>query len=145
MRFTSLLIMLVSPALLCASISFEQLKQHYDLWLSKEIHSYQYLIQKNCYCSTVYTKQFKVVVINGELVDVIDIETSKRVSDKVFTQQLTISHWYELSMSMSEADYGDIVIEIDESMLYPTSIYIDQHKLRADDEYTVFISDFEIL
>ena len=88
-----------------------------------------------------FTQKLLVKVKNGQVDCVTNVDSGKRVSNKVFNQQYTISKWYELALDSMNNQHGKVELEYDQGLPYPTSIYIDQHKMRADDEFTVSISD----
>ena len=137
-------VILLNYAMACDTITRQQLQSYYYQWLDGEINNYQYVIQKQCFCSPDYTKKLIVRVENNKVSDVIDAETEDKVSDKVFEQQRTISEWYELSFNYVDTEFGVLDLEVDNNGI-PLSFYIDQHKMRADDEFTIHISNIETL
>lgn len=135
--------MFVTCAVACDSVSHEQLQTYYSQWLDRKNNNYQYLIQKQCFCSPEYTRQLIITVDNDKVLNVVDKETGQEVSEKVFLQQRTIAEWYRLAFKYVDAEFGVLNIEVDKKNAMPSSIYIDQHKMRADDEYTLYISELK--
>lgn len=120
-------------------ITSEQLLDKYQQWLSSNEQSYQFLINKQCFCAPEFLQEFRVSVVNDKVIEVIEVHSGKPASDHVFAAQRTISEWYELSVLAMNSQNGQLKIKFDENAIYPSSIYIDQHVRRADDEYTVYI------
>ena len=110
-------------------------------WEMQEHHNYQYLVHKQCFCQPEYTKKFWVTVNCNKVTEVVDAETGQKVPDYIFAQQRSISQWYQLALEASQNEHGEVDIKYEGDSSYPVSIYIDQHKMRADDEYTVFINE----
>lgn len=91
-----------------------------------------------------YTKSLKIYVDNDRVSKVIDLESGDRVKKKILDQQKTLTQWYQLILDSMKNKHGEVKVEFTQKSPFVSSIYIDQHRMRAHDEYTVFIKNFII-
>ncbi len=141
----SAILIFLSSVDACESVSNEYVQEKFQQWQNNNSQSYSYVIQKQCFCAPEYTKKLRVTVVNSKVSEVVEVASGQNVIHEVFDQQLTISQWYEFSLKSIDSEHGEFDIKFDKDSILPSSIYIDQHKMRADDEYTVILSDLNIL
>jgi len=133
------LCLFASYVVACDEAVRDVLLQHYQQWQDTNNRNYKYILNKQCFCAPEYTQELQVTVFNGKVTDVISTDSGEKVKSKIFDQQLTITEWYELALDSLSNKHGEVKVTFDAGVSYPSSVYIDQHKMRADDEYTVFI------
>lgn len=133
------LCLFASCAIACEEAVRDLLLQNYQQWQDANNRNYKYILTKQCFCAPEYTQELQITVFEGHVTGVISTDSGEKVSSKVFDQQLTITEWYELALDSLKHEHGEVKVTFGEEAWYPASIYIDQHKMRADDEYTIFI------
>lgn len=139
-KFAGLLFFIISSSIFaCEHNVTEKIEEKYSLWKQKDMHQYQYLVRKQCFCAPEYTRLLKVFVTDNHVARVIDVETGKEVAQPVMLHQRTISQWYEAMLDALKHQHAEVNVEYNQEDGHPSIIYIDPHTMRADDEYTVFI------
>ena len=131
----------VAQVLACEETSRQSILEKQAHWQSQDLERYSYLMQRQCFCSPEYTQEMRVTVKNNQVIEVVYSDSGESVNDKVFNQQLTISQWYKLALKSISNENGKTKVVFSEYESYPSRIYIDQHIMRADDEYTVIIKN----
>ncbi|MFK8026433.1 MAG: DUF6174 domain-containing protein [Gammaproteobacteria bacterium] len=136
-----LLISFATYSLACEKEISEQLLEMEQRWNSQGSVNYTYVVKKQCFCAPDYTRTMSVSVIANEVVSANYVDTGMPVPDNIVKQLATISEWFHQILLATDNKLGEVNAVYDQTFGYPTSISIDQHKRRSDDEYTIVISE----
>ena len=136
-----LLISLASYSLACEKEISEQLLEMEQRWSTQGTVNYTYVVKKQCFCAPDYTRAMSVVVIANEVVSAKYVDNGVPVPDNIVNQLATISEWFHQILLATDNKLGEVNVIYNEAFGYPTTISIDQHKRRSDDEYTIAISE----
>jgi hypothetical protein len=138
-----LCVLLVSSFILvfaCEKTAEEQLLEMQKKWNAQDFSSYNYVVSKQCFCSPDYTREMLVSVVNNRVTDAQYVDTQERVSRVIVEQLTTISQWFDEISLATENELSEVEVFYDNELGHPTSIRIDKHKKRSDDEFNVLIS-----
>lgn len=118
------------------------------LWESKGIEDYRFTLSRNCFC--LIREPVVVEVRDGKAITITDQATGKSTIDgfeltEIFEEAATIDKLFA-RIEQAEVE-GAVRIDVtyDKTYGYPTSLYIDQSEMIADEEIGYVVSAFEVL
>ena len=94
----------MAQVIACEETSRKSIVDKQLQWQIQGLDRYQYILQRQCFCSHEYTQEMQIVVENNQVIEVIYADSGESVNDKVFSQQLTISQWYDLMLKSMSND-----------------------------------------
>lgn len=143
------LILIVLAFILAAcSAGGSELSRNQQKWEDANISHYQFELTLSCFCAFRDQMPLTIEVKDGEVValayaDGRVVEAGDPMHE-YFTGFATIDLLFaELESAMSSADAGDITVQYDESLGFPTQASIDYIKEAVDDELYITVAGFE--
>ncbi len=121
----------------------DSLSRHQRLWVNQGIRSYQYRLQVNCFCPPEVTDPVIVEVREGAASSVLYAATGKPAESKYFDKYDTVDELFLVIEDTIKRGADEISVTYDETLGFPTRIYIDFVKQAVDDEIAYNISDFQ--
>lgn len=118
-----------------------KLKENRSKWENKNIGTYQLSYRKSCFCLDEAVQTRKVFVEDDEVVSQVIADTNEALRTSDF-EVFTINELFAL-IALEESTVESIEVEYDEEFGYPTVIRIDGNKQIADDEYSLYITEFD--
>jgi hypothetical protein len=106
-------------------------------WKRQGIEDYYYVHQRSCECVVEWTRAARVVVRSGRVVEATDLENGVTRNLEYY---LTIDGLFALIKQAFDEHADRVEVVYDRSMHYPVSVFIDQDRNVADDEYTLQVS-----
>ncbi len=122
----------------------ESLQDMMTLWEEQHITSYDYVLQRQCFCPYEYTRSIEIRVLDGEIINAKYIDNNKSVSPEIFNELETIEDVFSILFSAVERNAEHINVQYNSNYGFPEKIDIDMRLLRADDERIITISEFNI-
>lgn len=119
----------------------EELSKYQHLWNTVNISDYSYVYTRKCFCSSEYTQAMRIYVKQEKIIRAEYMSGKQSMPNEIRQQLLTIKEWFGEIQKASNSEYGSVRVSYDEVLGYPVDINIDPHQRRADDEYSVTISD----
>ncbi len=120
----------------------ESLQDMMTLWEEQHITSYDYVLQRQCFCPYEYTRSIEIRVLDGEIINAKYIDNNKSVSPEIFNELETIEDVFSILFSAVERNAEHIDVQYNAKYGFPEKIDIDMRLLRADDERAIIISSF---
>ena len=116
------------------------------LWESHDITSYRFVLERNCFC--LIRGPVVIEVRDGTVVSVVDQETGEATVDgfalsEIFSEADTIEKLFELIEDSQDA--AVLQVSYDETLGYPTEVYVDQSEMMADEEIGYVVHELEVL
>ena len=123
----------------------QSLTRHQRLWAQQGIVSYQYRLQVNCFCPPEVTGPFIVQVRDGTPSSVLYAATGKPAESRYFEKYDTIDEMFLVVDDALKRKAAEISVTYNETLGFPTSIYIDFIKQAVDDEIAYGVTEFQTL
>ena len=103
---------------------------------------YAYTLEQRCFCANIDQK-YRVTVVGGKAIDVTWATAGEghKVGDPVPEGQYLMLSIQDIIDLGNDTKAAQVDVDWPAGQLYPTSVYIDQDKLIADEEVTWAISD----
>jgi hypothetical protein len=111
----------------------ERLSERREQWRSQGIDSYEFVLQRLCFCGGGTTPA-NVVVRNGQRISVTNVETGEPVPELFEDAYLTVAELFAFIEDAIEREAYSIDVEYDAQYGYPTSIRIDYIENAVDEE-----------
>lgn len=143
MRLTRLITVLLPLMAGCGVLDSDrprdQLKRAMAKWAQANLTSYDYVVQRLCFCPSV--SPIRVTVIGGQVVARIDTTTGLPVAPNQASLYPDVAGLFAL---VEDAyDRADAInVTFDQAYGFPTSAVIDYVKDAIDDELTLSAADF---
>lgn len=144
------ILILLAFILAACSAGGSELSRNQQKWEDANISHYQFELTLSCFCAFRDQMPLTIEVKDGEVValayaDGRVVEAGDPMHE-YFTGFATIDLLFaELESAMSSADAGDITVQYDESLGFPTQASIDYIKEAVDDELYITVAGFEQL
>ena len=145
-------LILISLAFILAACSAggSELSRNQQKWEGANISHYRFELTLSCFCAFNEQMPLTIEVKDGEVIalayaDGRVVEAGDPMYE-YFTGFATIDRLFdELKSAMSGKDAGDITVQYDAALGYPTEANIDYIKNAVDDELYVTVAGFEAL
>lgn len=130
----------------CAPLARSPLAQARATWEAQGIESYRFTLVRNCFC--LIRGPVVVEVRDGAVESIVDADTGEPVVgntqlDEVFGEVATIEALFDVIADAEGAARLDT--EFDPELGYPTTIYIDESEMIADEEMGYEVKDLVAL
>jgi len=145
-----LILIVLAFILVACSAGGSELSRNQQKWEDANITHYRFELNISCFCAFRDQMPLTVEVKDGEVValayaDGRVVEAGDPMHE-YFTGFATIDLLFaELESAMISADAGDITVQYDESLGFPTQASIDYIKEAVDDELYITVAGFEQL
>ncbi len=106
-------------------------------WKRQGVENYYYVHQRSCECVVEWTRAARVVVRSGRVVEATDVENGVTRSLGYY---VTIDGLFARIKEAFDSHAYRVEVEYDRSMRYPVSVFIDQDRNVADEEYTLQVT-----
>lgn len=127
-----------------------QLERQRARWVATRPASYRYETSVSCFCITRYMGPWRVTVRHDSVTSVVAVngaaaglspplDTARRVRVEIDAR------FADAEAALRDTAIERVEIEYDERYGYPTRVLIDRRETVMDDEYTLFVRDFEAL
>ncbi|USN54611.1 MAG: hypothetical protein H6765_08985 [Candidatus Peribacteria bacterium] len=106
------------------------------VWVTAELQEYAAVQQVSCFCITDYIRPISFDVLDG----VIDTSSAMYADDQggelgeFAPDLLTVEELFTLIQEAIDSKAATITVSYDEDLGYPTSLWIDQSEMMADEE-----------
>lgn len=111
--------------------------RHLQKWRLAAINDYDIHYQKGCYCLADHQRPVQVKIRSGQIVEAVYIDDQQVVSLSSKNDLKSVSDLFDLIDEAMAKPAAELAVSYDQSLGYPTSIYIDYYARMADDEITV--------
>lgn len=109
-------------------------------WDSLNIVSYEYVLQRSCFCPIETVRPYRVRVLNGAVVDARDVETG--AAPPAGLPILTIPELFAVIEDALDQSAYSLEVDYDAQRGYPVRIAIDYDRQTADEELGFRASEF---
>lgn len=111
---------------------------------TSDAQSVSYTAQNSCFCPPDYTRPMNITEQNGRIIDATYADTGEAVPSYIRDGLLTMNERFDQleEAYLSGADRVDV--SYDPSLGYPSSVYVDQSFMMADEELSYTIKDLAI-
>lgn len=139
----TLLLSFLSAVVACSglveqtSAADDEFHRHLQKWRLAAINDYDIHYQKGCYCLADRQRPVQVKIRSGQIVEAVYIDDQQVVSLSSKNDLKSVSDLFDLIDEAMAKPVVELAVSYDESLGYPTSIYIDYYARMADDEITV--------
>ncbi len=105
-------------------------------WQAYQLRDYVILQKRVCFCLDADKSRY-IVVRNGEVIDVLDVDSGESLPKYQWDWYDTIEELFDLADRIDSSDVAFAEIKYDPRFGYPVSINVDWQALVADDELWV--------
>ncbi|PID49135.1 MAG: hypothetical protein CR991_07865 [Proteobacteria bacterium] len=105
----------------------------------------EYTLQQSCFCPNDYTRPMNINEQNGRIKSAHYADTGEAVPNYIVDSLLTINERFEQLQDAYESDAEQVQVTYDAQYGFPSSVFIDQSTLVADEEMAYTIKDFNWL
>lgn len=119
----------------------ERLEAHRAQWRSQGVDSYQFILQRLCFCAGG-TSPATVVVRNRQRLSVTVVETGEPIPEMYAQYYLTVDELFDFIGDAISRKAHRIDVTYDASYGYPTKISIDYLEFAVDEEMAFEASSF---
>ncbi|MGE5249543.1 MAG: DUF6174 domain-containing protein [Bacteroidota bacterium] len=146
-RLILLVLALVLAA--CSAVPQTDLRRNQDKWQSSNTKDYRMSLFIGCFCGFTDRMPLTVEVHNGEVFSMAYADgkpvTPDDMNYQYFSRFSTIDRLFEDLQSGQASKADKIEITYDPTYGYPSQVNVDQIQNAVDDEYSVQISNFQVL
>ncbi|HEY2851383.1 MAG TPA: DUF6174 domain-containing protein [Gemmatimonadaceae bacterium] len=136
MRLVALAVLVVTMSCHDTTAPIFNLARARMKWRAQNLHTYEFTLQRSCYCLNVDPLQ---IVVVGDTVDsVVDLQTHASVDRRLGE---TVDDLFAFIQSAIDDHAQAIRAEFDAAKGFPTSIEYDGSLQTVDDEMSVRVSD----
>ena len=133
----------------CSVGAPSELNRSQDKWDKSGITGYRYSLFIGCFCAFRDRMPLSIEVRDGKVVSMAYANGESISPDdpqlEFFSRFATLDALFAELKSGPASKADEVTVTYDSTYGYPSEMQVDQIKLAADDEYSVSISDFEIL
>lgn len=106
--------------------------------------SLSYTTQQSCFCPSEFTRPMNITEFGGEITSATYADTGEAVPDNIRQSLQTVDERFEQLGNAYENGAAQVNVTYDPQFGYPTSVFIDQSELIADEEISYSISNLGI-
>lgn len=125
----------------CTSAVQSKLDENIDLWESKGLRNYDFVLKETCFC--IITTPAMIQVRDGEAISVTYISNGVEKQTQSLSDLDTIEDLFRAIQRAIDGNAHTIDVQYDGDYGYPRRISIDYEENATDDEYTYEITSFE--
>ncbi len=103
-----------------------------------------YTTQQSCFCPREFTRPMNITESNGQITSATYADTGETVPDNIRQSLQTVDQRFEQLRNAYESGADQVNVTYDPQFGYPTSVFIDQSQLIADEEISYSISNLGI-
>ena len=120
-------------------------QQAYDAnlqkWQDSGLDNYSFTLQRECFCFGDVTRPVNIDVQNGKIASASFADTGEPV-DGFDLNSLTVDDLFKQIDTALKSGAAQVNVQYDPTYGFPTSIYIDQDVMIADEEVSLSVSNF---
>lgn len=140
------LITLLLLALSCADptgneVPLSELEQNQERWAQHNISTYEYRLQRLCFCG--FVDPVDVTVRDGIITAVVVVDSQEELEPSMFEQFYTVDGLFQVVQDALDGEAHSIVATYDPEFGYPVDIAIDYIEQAIDDEVQLLSSDLQ--
>ena len=102
------------------------------LWSEKKSSSYEYTLERQCFCPIEYRRPIRITVEDNEVIGA-NFFDENEVSTELFNELETIDDWFIIISDAINRHADQISIKYNAKYGYPEMLDIDMRLLRSDD------------
>lgn len=106
--------------------------------------SVSYTTQQSCFCPSEFTRPMNITESNGEITSATYADTNEPVPDNIRQSLSTVDQRFEQLQSAYENGADTVNVQYDPQFGFPTSVFIDQSQMIADEEISYTITNLGI-
>lgn len=106
--------------------------------------SASYTAQTSCFCPEDYTRPMNITEQNGKIVDATYADTGEAVPSYIRDGLLSMSERFDQLEDAYLSDAERVDVTYDPQLDYPSSVYIDQSFMMADEEISYTVKDLQL-
>lgn len=103
-----------------------------------------YTTQQSCFCPQEFTRPMNITESDGQITSATYADTNEPVPDNIRQSLQTVDQRFEQLQNAYENGAATVNVEYDEQFGFPTSVFIDQSEMIADEEISYSISNLGI-
>ncbi|TXH68122.1 MAG: hypothetical protein E6Q83_14930 [Thiothrix sp.] len=111
---------------------------------SSNAQSVSYTAQNSCFCPPDYTRPMNLTEQNGKIIDATYADTGEAVPSYIRDGLLTMNERFDQLEEAYLSGADRIDVSYDPSLGYPSSVYVDQSFMIADEELSYTIKDLAV-
>ncbi|TXH69779.1 MAG: hypothetical protein E6Q85_08310 [Thiothrix sp.] len=111
---------------------------------TSDAQSVSYTAQNSCFCPPDYTRPMNITEQNGKIIDATYADTGEAVPSYIRDGLLTMDERFEQLEQAYLSGADRIDVSYDARLGYPSSVYVDQSFMMADEELSYTIKDLAI-
>lgn len=119
------------------SAADDEFYSYLQKWRLAAIENYDMHYQPLCYCLPEHQRRIYLQVRSGQIVSAVYADNKERLDPSVDYDLKSVSDLFDLIDEAMAKPAAELVVSYDDSLGYPTSIYIDYYARMVDDEITV--------
>jgi hypothetical protein len=138
----SLLLCILACPTAALALTQGELDASRNVWNANGSDDYDYFMQRDCFCFEDYIRPGLVEVRAGAISAVTDADTLQPLDPQFF---LTVDELFDVLQSAIDAPAFEIQAQFDNTLGYPTSIFIDEVENIADEEVAYVARDLTLV
>lgn len=111
---------------------------------TSDAQAVSYTAQSSCFCPPDYTRPMNITEQNGKIVDATYADTGEAVPSYIRDGLLTMNERFDQLEEAYLSGADRIDVSYDSKLGYPSSVYVDQSFMIADEELSYTIKDLAI-
>lgn len=111
---------------------------------SNNAQSLSYTAQNSCFCPPDYTRPMNITEQNGKIIDATYADTGETVPSYIRDGLLTMDERFDQLEQAYLSDADRIDVTYDPKLGYPSSVYVDQSFMIADEELSYTIKNLAV-
>jgi hypothetical protein len=144
-----LLLTLIVVLSACSVGTGSELSRNREKWEVSDINNYRFSLHVGCFCAFMDKMPLSIEVRNDQVVSISYANGEGVASDDpdlgFFTKFTTIDQIFAELESGETSKADSVTMTFDPTYGFPAEVQVDRIKLAADDEFSLSISNFEIL
>lgn len=127
------------------SLSWEELQENRELWESRRVYDYTYVIQRSCRCEPEVTNPAVVEVRDGETVSVTALDPDRPIRTEAFDSLDNFRELFDFVQAAMEEKPDELTDRYDPEWGYPVYLFVDPRYDTKGDEHGFTVEGFEPL
>lgn len=136
------LLVLIACSVSPLGVSRDELRDAETRWRLSAIASYDFVVQRGCFCGPAVTRPVTAQVRDGAFAALVYADSGTAADTSLFTDVLTVDRLHgliERALAQSPAAFSAVY---DPFFGYPTRLVVDPNAAIADDELTITVTGF---
>lgn len=118
-----------------------ELEARQALWDSNGPESYEYAIERICYCPLEYIGPVRIRVEEGIVVERVYVDSGLAVPDEIAPSFPTVNGLFELLRSAYENGAHEVTVTYDPALGVPVDFWIDYVEMAVDEELGMRVTE----